>query len=71
MKGLQEFRAHLAQAKLLILEGVNAMKNEKYTDALGLFQKSIEQSPELPTGHYYLGVAWERIGNIAKRGESL
>src|ERR1700731_1901044 len=65
LKGLQEFRARLAQAKLLILKGVEALKKEQFTEALGMFQKAVEKSPELPTGHYYLGVALERTGDVA------
>src|SRR5215467_2547022 len=60
VKGLREFRATLAQTKLLIIQGVDALKQQKLDEALSLFQKSIEQSPELPTGHYYLGVNWDR-----------
>jgi superkiller protein 3 len=57
---LHDFRANLAQAKLLILRGVEALKNQKLDDALALFQKAVDQSPELPTSYYYLGVAYER-----------
>ena len=32
--------------KLLILQGVDALKQQKLDEALALFQKSIEQSPE-------------------------
>ena len=54
---LQSFRAHLAQAKLLIVQGVESLKKQQLDDALSFFQQAIVQSPELPTGHYYLGVA--------------
>ena len=50
LEELHQFRARLAQSKLLILQGVDALKQEKLDDALALFQKSVEQSPELPTG---------------------
>src|SRR5207249_3993822 len=66
LSALQEFRARLAQAKYLILQGVEALKQQKLDDALALFQKSVEQSPELPTGHYYLGVTWERKGDAPR-----
>jgi len=65
LKGLQEFRARLAQAKLLIIQGVEALKKEQFANALEMFQKAIQQSPELPTGHYYLGITLERTGDIA------
>jgi len=58
LNALHEFRARLAQSKYLTLQGVEALKQQKLDDALALFQKSIEQSPDLPTGHYYLGVTW-------------
>jgi len=45
---------------------VEALKQQKLDDALALFQKSIEQSPALPTGHYYLGVTWERKQDAAR-----
>ena len=60
LNGLHEFRARLAQSKLLILQGVDALKQQRLDDALSLFQKSAEQSPTLPTSYYYLGVTWER-----------
>src|SRR5262249_22709982 len=65
LNALHEFRARLAQSKMLILQGVDALKHDKPDDALPLFQKSIVQSPDLPTGHYYLGVAWERKNDQA------
>src|SRR5262249_18283089 len=49
ISALREFRARLAQAKMLTLQGVDALKREKFDDAAGLFHKAIEQSPELPT----------------------
>jgi superkiller protein 3 len=60
IRGLHEFRARLAQAKLLILQGVGALKEQRFDDALASFQQSIEKGPELPTGNYYLGLTWER-----------
>src|SRR5262249_38312196 len=66
LNALHEFRARLAQAKMLTLQGVEALKREKFDDALSLFRKAIEQSPELPTGYYYLGVVGERKGNVAQ-----
>src|SRR5258707_893662 len=59
LSGLREFRTRLAQSKLLILQGVDALKKQKFDDALALFQKSAEQAPELPTSYYYLGLTWE------------
>ncbi|HVI78022.1 MAG TPA: tetratricopeptide repeat protein, partial [Candidatus Acidoferrum sp.] len=59
LSGLHDFRARLAQSKMPILQGVDALKNQKLDDALALFQRSQEQSPELPTSQYYLGLTWE------------
>src|SRR5260370_38346863 len=66
LNALHEVRARLAQSKYLTLQGVEALKLQKLDDALALFQKSIEQSHELPTGHYYLGVTWERKQDAAR-----
>src|SRR5882724_8925902 len=66
LNALHEFRVRLAQSKYLTLQGMDALKQQKLDDALTLFQKSIEQSPELPTGHYYLGVTWERKGDAPR-----
>ena len=66
LSGLHEFRSRLAQSKLLILQGVDALKKQKFDDALALFQKSAEQSPELPTSYYYLGVTWEGKNELAR-----
>ncbi len=66
LNALQDFRAHLAQSKLLILNGVEALKHQKFDDALPLFQKAADQSPELPTSYYYLGVTYERKDDPAR-----
>ena len=58
LTGLHDFRARLAQSKLLILQGVEALKKQKFDDALGLFQRSAEQTPDFPTNYYYLGLTW-------------
>src|SRR5262249_26345397 len=50
INGLHEFRARLAQAKLLILKGVEALKQQHLDDAQASFQQAIEQSPSLATG---------------------
>lgn len=80
LTALREFRTRLAQAKLRILQGVEALKREELDDALTLFQKAVEQSPELPTDHYYLGIAWSRApssrslcprAGIPKRADSV
>src|SRR5207302_3390684 len=48
MNALHEFRTRLAQSKMLILQGVEALKQQKLDDALARFQDSVEQSPTLP-----------------------
>ena len=55
LSGLHELRTRLAQSKLLIVQGVDALKQQKLDQALSLFQKSADLTPELPTSHYYLG----------------
>src|SRR5206468_8040589 len=55
LSGLREFRTRLAQSKLLILKGVDALKQQKFDDALAQFQKSMELTPDFPTSYYYLG----------------
>ena len=67
---MHEFRARLAQAKLLIVQGVDALKKQQLDEALTFFQKAIEQSPELPTGYYYLGVTWDRKQDDARAKEA-
>jgi Tfp pilus assembly protein PilF len=66
VNALHDFRTRLAQSKYLILQGVQALEHQKLDDALALFEKSVEQSPELPTGHYYLGITWEKKGDLAR-----
>src|SRR5262249_61362403 len=58
INGLHEFRARLAQAKLLILKGVESLKQQRLDEAQASFQQAIEQSPTLATGHYYLGMVY-------------
>ena len=67
---LHEFRTRLAQSKLLILQGVDALKKQQLDEAQNFFQKAIEQSPELPTGYYYLGVTWERKQDYTQAKEA-
>ena len=66
LSGLHELRTRLAQSKLLIVQGVDALKQQKLDQALSLFQKSADLTPELPTSHYYLGLAWERKNEPAR-----
>src|SRR4029077_21038402 len=66
LNGLHEFRARLAQSKMLILQGVDTLKKQQYDEALALFQKSAEQSPELPTSYYYLGLTWKGKNDPAR-----
>jgi len=47
ISALREFRARLAQAKYLTLQGVEALKQQKLDDALSFFQKAVEQSPQI------------------------
>src|SRR5581483_10435580 len=56
LKGLHNFRTRLAQAKMLTIQGVDALKKQELEDAQKFFQKAIEQAPELPTGYYYLSL---------------
>ena len=70
LTALKEYRSHLAEAKLLILKGVDALKKQQLDNALSLFQKAIEQSPQLPTGYYYLGVTWDRKQDVARAREA-
>ena len=65
LDALHEFRERLAQSKLLILQGVDALKQQKVDEALRLFQESADRSPNLPTSYYYLGVTWERKNDAA------
>jgi len=60
INGLHNFRLRLSASKLLIMQGVEALKKNDLDSAMELFQKAVEQTPELPTGYYYLGVTWER-----------
>src|SRR5215469_15857780 len=66
LKGLHDFRIRLAQAKMLTLQGVEELKKQNLDAAQALFQKSIDQAPELPTGYYYLGLTWERKNDTAQ-----
>ena len=66
LSGLHEFRSRLAQSKLLIVQGVDALKKQKFDEALSSFQKSAEQTPEFATSHYYLGVTWVQSGRLGE-----
>ena len=62
MKALHEFRTRLAESKQLILEGVEALKQQQLAKALACFRKSVDESPENPVGFYYIGVTLGRQG---------
>ena len=68
VSGLHDYRIHLSQTKLLILQGVDELKKKNVDKALSLFQEAAERSPELPTSYYYLGVVYERKDDPAVRG---
>ena len=56
LNGLHDFRARLAQSKLLILQGVDALKQQQARRCpVALSESAAEQSPSLPTSYYYLG----------------
>ena len=48
LSDLREFRARLAQAKLLILRGVDALKQGQLDQARDLFQQAINEAPNFP-----------------------
>ncbi len=41
LSGLHEFRARLAQSKLLILQGVDTLKQQKFDEAVALFRNPL------------------------------
>jgi Tfp pilus assembly protein PilF len=45
---------------------VEFLKKQDVDGALDLFQKAAVESPDLPTSHYYLGVAWQKKGYADK-----
>ena len=44
VEGLHQFRTHLAESKQLILEGVEALKQQRLTEAADRFQKSVDDA---------------------------
>ncbi len=70
LKSLHNFRTTLAQSKALILEGVEALKSGQNDRALQAFERAAEQSPALPSGWHYAGVAWDRKGEETKALEA-
>ncbi len=65
VSGLQEFRGKLAESKLLIERGVDALQHSPNQDALDFFEQATAKSPSLATAWHYLGVARDRQGDAA------
>jgi tetratricopeptide (TPR) repeat protein len=65
ISGLQQFRAKLAQSKLLILRGVEALDQGRPAEARRTFEQAAAETPSLPTAWHYLGVACDRLGDAA------
>ena len=57
LQGLHDFRARLAQAKALTLQGVDPLKRKQLDAALESFQRAI--------AHYNLALVLQREGNEA------
>jgi tetratricopeptide (TPR) repeat protein len=49
---------------------VEALDHQKLDEARALFQKSMEQISELPTGSYYAGLTWEKKEEPARAVEA-
>src|SRR5262249_48887101 len=62
-EALQNVRLHLARAKNLSLQGAESLKNVSPDEALEFFIKAVEEAPDLPTPHYFLGTSWEKKGD--------
>jgi tetratricopeptide (TPR) repeat protein len=65
LKGLQDFRAKLAQSKLLIVRGVEALEHGRNREAAQTFEQAAAGTPSLPTAWHYLGIARDRQGDSA------
>jgi tetratricopeptide (TPR) repeat protein len=63
VRGLHQFREKLTESKALILRGVDALKQNRNSEALDCFKQASEQSPALPTAWHFLGVAYSREGD--------
>ncbi len=70
VQSLRNFQATLAQAKLEILGGVEALQKDHPEQARERFERAATLSPTLPTAWHYLGVAWDRQGDEAKAMEA-
>jgi Tfp pilus assembly protein PilF len=64
LRGLHDFREKLTESKALIMRGVDLLKQNRNQDALNLFEQASVQSPSLPTAWHYLGVAYDRMGQL-------
>jgi tetratricopeptide (TPR) repeat protein len=64
---LQDLKLRLARAKNLLVQGDSSLKAGNLDDALGFFQKALEESEDLPTTHYYLALTWEKKGTRPKQ----
>jgi Flp pilus assembly protein TadD len=66
VSGLKDFRAKLAQSKLLIVRGVEALDQGRAREALPSFEQAAAETPTLVTAWHYLGLAYDRLGDRDK-----
>lgn len=64
--GLKQFRAKLAQSKLLITRGVDELHQGRNREARQLFDQASTETPSLVTAWHFLGIAHDRLGDTSK-----
>jgi len=70
VSGLREFRAKLAQSKLLIVRGVDELDHGRNRAALQLFEQAATETPTLATAWHYVGIAHDRQGDTTRASDA-
>lgn len=68
---LRGLSSTVAVPKLLVELGLVRVKQGRDEEARELFQRAVEQQPRFAVGHYYLGLAYHRLGHGPEAEEEL
>ncbi|MGA1870038.1 MAG: right-handed parallel beta-helix repeat-containing protein [bacterium] len=57
------------EAPSILQEGMEAYKEQRYEEALSLFERQISENPDNTTAHFYMGLIYYQQNNIDKAEE--
>lgn len=68
---LAKLEGQVPHSRLLVERGRVSTRAGEDRDAVTLFRKAVAEDPKLATGHFELGLAWYRLGDLDAAEEAL